>query len=197
MSFKQSIMQFSVSIAAGLLIAVASHFIAAHASLAADTVYPQESWTTKPPADVGLDPRVLDDFSRYVEGFGCVVRHGYLAYGWGQIDRRKDVASCCKPWFTHFLFEALEQGKIKSLDDAIAALEPRLAPLNADLAHKDRQITWRHLANQISCYGVTEKPGEAFDYSGADFREWCSEAGFKHFEVIHLAGPSSAAIAYK
>jgi hypothetical protein len=39
--------------------------------------------------------------------------------------------------------------------------------------------------------------GDAFDYSGADFREWCSEAGFKRFEVIHLAGPSSAAVAYK
>src|SRR5260221_8092694 len=39
--------------------------------------------------------------------------------------------------------------------------------------------------------------GDAFDYSGADFRKWCAEAGFKRFEVIHLAGPSSAAIAYK
>ena len=39
--------------------------------------------------------------------------------------------------------------------------------------------------------------GDAFDYSGADFREWCSEVGFKRFEVIHLAGPSSAAVAYK
>ena len=39
--------------------------------------------------------------------------------------------------------------------------------------------------------------GEAFDYTGADFREWCTEAGFTRFEVIHLAGPSSAAVAYK
>jgi hypothetical protein len=39
--------------------------------------------------------------------------------------------------------------------------------------------------------------GEAFDYSGADFRGWCAEAGFTRFETIHLAGPSSAAIAYK
>jgi hypothetical protein len=39
--------------------------------------------------------------------------------------------------------------------------------------------------------------GDAFDYSGADFRAWCGEAGFKRFEVIHLAGPSSAAVAYK
>jgi hypothetical protein len=28
--------------------------------------------------------------------------------------------------------------------------------------------------------------GDAFDYSAADFREWCSEAGFTQFDVIHL-----------
>jgi 16S rRNA G1207 methylase RsmC len=39
--------------------------------------------------------------------------------------------------------------------------------------------------------------GDAFDFSGADFRKWCSEIGFKRFEIIHLAGPSSAAVAYK
>ena len=39
--------------------------------------------------------------------------------------------------------------------------------------------------------------GDAFDYSGADFRQWCAEVGFQRFEVIHLAGASSAAIAYK
>ena len=39
--------------------------------------------------------------------------------------------------------------------------------------------------------------GEAFDFSGADFQKWCREAGFRRFEVIHLAGPSSAAVVYK
>ncbi len=39
--------------------------------------------------------------------------------------------------------------------------------------------------------------GDAFDYTGADFRGWCGEAGFKRFEFMDLAGPSSAAIAYK
>lgn len=39
--------------------------------------------------------------------------------------------------------------------------------------------------------------GEAFDFSSADFREWCSQAGFKRFDLIHLAGPCSAAVAYK
>lgn len=39
--------------------------------------------------------------------------------------------------------------------------------------------------------------GDAFDYTSADFREWCGEIGFKRFEFIHLAGSTSAAIAYK
>lgn len=39
--------------------------------------------------------------------------------------------------------------------------------------------------------------GVAFDYTGADFDKWTKEAGFKRTEVIPLAGPSSAAVAYK
>jgi 16S rRNA G1207 methylase RsmC len=39
--------------------------------------------------------------------------------------------------------------------------------------------------------------GDAFDYTFNDYKGWCSEVGFKRFEVMHLAGPCSAAIAYK
>ncbi|MCV0424728.1 MAG: methyltransferase [Roseibium sp.] len=39
--------------------------------------------------------------------------------------------------------------------------------------------------------------GDAFDYTGAEFIDWCREAGFRKFEIIPLAGPSSAAVAYK
>ncbi len=39
--------------------------------------------------------------------------------------------------------------------------------------------------------------GDAFDYTGADFRKWCGAAGFRSFEVIALAAGSSAAVAYK
>lgn len=39
--------------------------------------------------------------------------------------------------------------------------------------------------------------GDAFDFTGADFQAWCGEAGFQRFEVLHLNGPCSAAIAYK
>lgn len=39
--------------------------------------------------------------------------------------------------------------------------------------------------------------GDGFDYTAADFREWCSEAGFTRFDIIPLTGPASAAVAYK
>jgi precorrin-6B methylase 2 len=39
--------------------------------------------------------------------------------------------------------------------------------------------------------------GDAFDYSGSDFAGWCREVGFRDFKIIPLAGPSSAAVAYK
>ena len=39
--------------------------------------------------------------------------------------------------------------------------------------------------------------GDAFDFTGADYRGWCEDAGFTKVEVLPLAGPASAAIAYK
>jgi hypothetical protein len=39
--------------------------------------------------------------------------------------------------------------------------------------------------------------GDAFDYTGADFRAWCREVGFARCEIVPLAGPTSAAVAYK
>jgi hypothetical protein len=39
--------------------------------------------------------------------------------------------------------------------------------------------------------------GDAFDFSGADFAGWCKEVGFKEIDVLPLAGPASAGIAYK
>jgi hypothetical protein len=43
---------------------------------------------------------------------------------------------------------------------------------------------------------LIELPG-GFDYTGAQFDLWCKEAGFTRTEVMPLAGPTSAAIAFK
>ena len=39
--------------------------------------------------------------------------------------------------------------------------------------------------------------GKGFDYTFADFNKWANKAGFKQTELLPLAGPAIAAIAYK
>jgi SAM-dependent methyltransferase len=39
--------------------------------------------------------------------------------------------------------------------------------------------------------------GDAFDFTGSDFAEWCREAGFQDVEILPLTGPGSAGVAYK
>ena len=129
------------------------------------TVFPGATWQTRSPEQVGLSAAKLDAMRDLAGGRGCVVRHGCMVYTWGDATQRGDVASACKPWFSHFLFKALEDGKVPSLDEKVVRWEPRLNDLNKALGYKDRNITWRHFANQISCYGITEAPGTAFDYN--------------------------------
>jgi precorrin-6B methylase 2 len=38
---------------------------------------------------------------------------------------------------------------------------------------------------------------EGYDFTFQDFKDLCKEAGFKKFELLPLAGPTSAAVAYK
>ncbi len=128
-------------------------------------VYPGKEWATKKPEEVGLDAKKLEEIGDYAGGSGCIVRHGYMVYTWGDAGRRRDVASAAKPLYSHFLFKALEDGKIPSLNERVNRWEPRLNQINKDLGYKDRKITWRHFANQISCYGLVEEPGTAFDYN--------------------------------
>jgi hypothetical protein len=39
--------------------------------------------------------------------------------------------------------------------------------------------------------------GTGFDFTGSDFARWCREAGLREVEILPLAGPASAGIAYK
>ena len=39
--------------------------------------------------------------------------------------------------------------------------------------------------------------GDAFDFTGGEFAGWCKEVGFRDVEILPLAGPASAGIAYK
>jgi len=39
--------------------------------------------------------------------------------------------------------------------------------------------------------------GDAFDFTGADLTRWCTQVGFQKVDIVPLAGPTSAGIAYK
>jgi CubicO group peptidase (beta-lactamase class C family) len=127
--------------------------------------FPAKSWRSGTPAECGMDAGRLQAFREFVGGRGCVVRHGTMIFTWGDPAQRGDVASACKPVYGHLLAKAIEERKVESFDEPLRKWEPRMEPLNAGLDFKDRRITWRHLINQTSCYGVREKPGDAFDYS--------------------------------
>jgi CubicO group peptidase (beta-lactamase class C family) len=85
-----------------------------------------------------------------------------MVYTWGDPARSGDIASAVKPVISTLLLLAVQQGKIKSVDENLIQFEPRLRSLNGG---KDGAITWRHLASQTSGYGLAEAPGEAYAYN--------------------------------
>ena len=128
-------------------------------------IFPGTNWETRTPPQAGLDVAKLNAIQSYLGGRGCIVRNGYLVYSWGNMTTRGDVASAAKPWYSTLLFKAVEEGRLASLDTRAVEFEPRLGMLNSPLGFKDTNITFRHFANQTSCYGVQEHPGAAYDYN--------------------------------
>lgn len=134
----------------------------ARAAEAGPPVYPAAEWTKRTPAQVGLSEEKLKALAELAGGRGCVVRHGYLVYVWGDPAKSGDVASAVKPVISTLLLLAVQNGKLKSVDAKVADFEPGLRELNRG---KDAGITWRHLASQTSGYGLAERPGEAYAYN--------------------------------
>jgi CubicO group peptidase (beta-lactamase class C family) len=146
---------------AGTMLWVGSPAHAAEAP-SAQPVYPGAAWETRAPEAVGLSGENLAALAQFVGGRGCVVRHGYLVFGWGDRQKSSDVASAFKPVLTTLLLMAVQEGKLHRVDDRVADFEPRLNTLNHG---KDAGITWRHFASQTSGYGLVEAPGEAYSYN--------------------------------
>jgi CubicO group peptidase (beta-lactamase class C family) len=129
---------------------------------AAPAEFPGAEWAERAPEAVGLDASKLQSLRDLVGGRGCVVRQGCLVFTWGDVSKSEDLASAAKPVISTLLFFAVQEGKLKSVDEPVALFEPRLKDLNGG---KDARITWRHLASQTSGYGLAEAPGEAFGYN--------------------------------
>ena len=54
-----------------------------------------------------------------------------------------------------------------------------------------------HTLGLLMSLNMLIENGDGFDYSHQDFQRWATAAGFRSTKVIPLAGPTSAAIAYK
>lgn len=130
-----------------------------------ELVYPGKTWDVMQPSQAGMDAGALRKFTELLGGNGCVVRHGCLVAAWGEYRERSDVASAAKPLYSYFLFKAIEDGRIRSIDDQVVGVVKGLRTINKQLACKDSAITWRHLGTQTACYGVRERPGAAFVYN--------------------------------
>lgn len=141
------------------------------------------------PAAARTRPLQLAAFSSALGGNGVVLRHGAIIHQWGKPDTPLDVASASKPVLAHLVLLAVQSGRIPSLDDPVLRWLPALGTLNPSLNHKDAAITWRHLITQTSCYGVSEPPGTAFDYS--DFQ--ISLLWKLIFEKLYAVSPEDAA----
>jgi CubicO group peptidase (beta-lactamase class C family) len=137
-------------------------FVSAVARAAERPVYPAADWEKRVPETVGLSADKLGALAKLAGGRGCVVRHGYLVYTWGDPTKSSDIASAVKPVISALLLLGVQQAKIKSVDARVADFEPRLRALNRG---KDAGITWRHLASQTSGYGLGEAPGVAYAYN--------------------------------
>jgi len=129
---------------------------------AASSEVPGESWEMRSPSQVGLSTNKLEELATLVGGRGCVVRDGYMSFAWGDQATSGDWASAFKPVLSTLMLMAVQEGLLKSPDDRVSAVEPRLENLNGG---KDAGITWRHLASQTSGYGLPEPPGAAYSYN--------------------------------
>ena len=147
------------------LVAGGAAFVLRPAVAARQPAFPGAHWSWKAPEEAGFSMHALQDFSRRAGGTGCLVHGGQMIYAWGDVAFRGDVASSCKPLYAHLVLQAVQAGRIASLDEPVVRWVPELAELNAALGYKDRAITFRHLLGQISGYGFQERPGAAFAYN--------------------------------
>ncbi len=128
-------------------------------------VFPGRTWDTIAPWRAGFSKKRLIELSWKAGGTGCLVQGGRMVYEWGDTRAVNDAASSTKPVYTYLAFQAIEKGRIGSLEERVEKWMPEIGGLNAALGHKDRAISFHDLLSQTSGYGLEEKPGEAFAYN--------------------------------
>lgn len=121
-------------------------------------VFPEASWSQRDPGELGLDAQKLEELAKNLGGRGCVIRHGHVVKSWGDQAEVSDWFSSAKPVLSTLLFFAIQEGRVKSVDQPLVDFGWELSP-------KDRTMTFRHLGSMSSGYARPEPPGAAWAYN--------------------------------
>jgi CubicO group peptidase (beta-lactamase class C family) len=142
-----------------------------------EKIWPDSTWERATPEQVGMDASTLQkarDYALTGGGSGCVTRHGRLVMQWGDQKQRYDLKSTTKAIGVTAVGLALQDGKIKSLEEPVKKYHPKFGippESNAETGWLDK-ITLFHLAAQTAGFdkngGYTKllfTPGTKWCYS--------------------------------
>ena len=122
----------------------------------------------------GLSDRITTASGDFFEGplpKADVITMGMILHDW-DLDRKKQLIRAA--------YEVLPDG------GALIAIENII-----DDARRENTFGLLMSLNMLIEFGA------AFDFTGADYSGWCKEVGFKKIEIVPLAGPASAGVAFK
>ncbi|MEM9525283.1 MAG: serine hydrolase [Bacteroidota bacterium] len=127
--------------------------------------FPTTGWATAQPAELGVDPVVLDSalvfLASHCKEDGLeevmVIRNGYLLWAGDSIDKVHDIWSCTKSFTSTAVGLMAEEG-ILQLDQRVAEHEP-------SLAEQYPEATYRHFLTMTSGYNAEGSTRWASDVS--------------------------------
>jgi precorrin-6B methylase 2 len=124
--------------------------------------------------NMGLDDRisiVSGDF--FVDDFpgADIITMGNILHDWGVDDKITLIKKA---------YEALPEG------GAFVVIE--------NIIDDERN---KNVFGLLMSLNMAIETDDGFDFSASDFSDWSREAGFREIELLPLAGPSSAVIAFK
>lgn len=116
------------------------------------------------------DFRILGPVRDRAGDSGMIIRNGYIAASWGDVERADMTFSVAKSYLSTMAALAVADGDIRDLDDPV---QQYVQDGKFDDPHNSR-ITWRHLLNQTSDWSGTlwDVPDWADRPEGDDPAQW-------------------------
>lgn len=146
-------------------------------------IFPGKEWDQAKPEAVGLKSGPLTAAREWVLAAAgdaahstVIVRYGWLVAEWYKdttAETQQQMASTCKSVYCSMLGVAVGEGRIRSVDNRLVDYYPEMMECAGEggantkqyVTEKDREVTFRQIAAQISGYmEPKEPPGKVFHY---------------------------------